>query len=99
MGPTASGLRRPTPPTRPNLATAAPGRAPANGRLCPALSPLCAQMLLGRRTAARVDVNMPPRASHSACFAMFVACLDTLLASLRVMTPCLLHARPCVMLC
>ena len=27
----------------------------------PALSPFCAQMLLGRRTAARVDVDMPPR--------------------------------------
>jgi hypothetical protein len=50
----------------------------------PAVSPICEQMLLGRRTAPRVDVHMTSRASRSACFAMFVACLDPLIDCLRM---------------
>jgi hypothetical protein len=66
----------------------------------PALSPpLCAQMLLGRRPAARVDVNMPSLAPHRACFAMFVACIDALLDGLRVPALCVRRARLCVMVC
>ena len=34
---------------------------PCQRAMRPALSPFCAQMLLGRRPAARVDVDMPPR--------------------------------------
>jgi len=52
--------------------------------LRPALSPICEQTLLGRRMAPRVDLHMPSRASRSACFAIFVACIDPLIDCLRM---------------
>jgi len=64
---------------------------PSQRAMSPALSPFCGQVLLGRLTAARVDMNMPSRASHRACFAMFDACIDPLIDFLRMFA--LLAAR------